>query len=341
MKLAVFGAGRWGPNLIRNFHQMEGVELCGIVDVNEEARKHISAVFEEVPVFSTVEEALAIAGLEAVVVATPVFTHFELVKQALDANLHVMVEKPMCATSTEINTLKKIAAKKERVLMVNHVFLYNNSIRKVKEILDEGQLGRILYFKANRTNLGPVRTDVNALWDLASHDISIFNYWLNQKPLNVRVSGISCLNEGIDDVMFATFTYADGVVGQVHASWLNPHKTRDIVIVGEEKMLLWDDLGTPQLKLYHKGINAGDQRTDSFEGHKTVVHSGEIEEPEYENNEPLKASCEHFMDCVNGKTSCLTDPNNAGQVVQVLEAADRSALAGGALIPVETGLFDD
>jgi len=328
MNVVVLGAGRWGPNHIRNFHSMKCVTSCVVVDTNPDCLKEIVKLFPDIVTYQSFDEALKKEELDAVVIATPVFTHFDIAQKALERGLHTLVEKPMCAKSDEIKTLNKLAKKVGKVLMVNHVFLYNNSIRAVKEVLQSGTLGDILYLKSNRTNLGPVRLDVNALWDLASHDISIFNYWLDDKPLDAFVTGIQTLNKGIDDMNTGIFSYKGGVVAEVHASWLNPFKTREITVVGSEKMLSWNDLDEVQVRIFDKGVTAGDQRTDSFDAHKTVVHSGGIVIPTFDVNEPLLTACEHFMDCIYDNKPCLTDGANAYEVVRILEVADQSREKG-------------
>ena len=333
IRVAVIGAGQWGPNLIRNFHDKQASEVAWIIDRDETRLAQVRARFADVRLGTDAATAFADPGVEAVVVATPTSTHYELVRAALERGKHVLVEKPITGDLRQCEELVALAAAAGRVLMVGHVFLYNLAVRYVKGLLDAGELGHVYYVSMVRTNLGPVRADISAAWDLASHDISIVNYWLGSTPLAVSAVGGSWINPGIEDVVFATLRYPDGVLVNLHVSWLNPRKTRDVTVVGDRQMLTFDDmnLGEP-IRMYDKGIT--DERTpapyvDSFASFRASVREGDIRIPRVALGEPLKAECDHFLDCIRTGRPPLTDGRTAVAVVRVLEAIHRSVRAAG------------
>jgi len=339
IRVAVIGAGHWGPNLIRNFHNRMKSEVAWVVDKDEGKLERAKAVFPEVRVSTDARDAIADPSVDAVVVATPTSTHHPLAKAALEAKKHVLVEKPIAANVEHGRELCALAEKTERVLMVGHVFLFNRGITTIKEHIDRGDLGRVYYVSMERTNLGPIRMDVNAAWDLASHDVSIANYWLNSEPVSVSATAGNWINEGIADAVFATMRYPDGVLAHLHASWLNPKKARDITIVGERCMLTFDDMNLNEpLRIYDKQVM--EDRThpmwvDTFASFRASVREGAITIPKIALGEPLKAECEHFLDCVARRKK---PPHTAGEdgvaVVRILEALERSMNRGGAEVEV-------
>jgi predicted dehydrogenase len=333
IRVAVIGAGQWGPNLIRNFHNKQTSEVAWIIDRDETRLAQVRARFADVRLGADAAAAFADPAVEAVVVATPTGTHYALVKAALECGKHVLVEKPITTDWRQCEELVALAAGARRVLMVGHVFLYNVAVRYVKGLLDAGELGRVYYVSMVRTNLGPVRPDINAAWDLASHDISIVNYWLGSGPLAASAVGGSWINPGIEDAVFATLRYPDDVLVNLHVSWLNPRKTRDVTVVGDRQMLTFDDmnLGEP-IRIYDKGIT--DERSpapyvDSFASFRASVREGDIRLPRVALGEPLKAECDHFLDCIRTGGSPLTDGREAVAVLRALEAIQRSARAAG------------
>lgn len=333
--IGVIGAGLWGPNLIRNFLALPGVRLVGVADALPDARRDVAQRFPGVRVFESAGELLAQPGLEAVVIATPATTHYALTREVLERGLHAFVEKPLCPRSSEVRALYDLAATRRVHLMVDHVFLFNASVVKVGEILRSGALGRLIYIQATRTNLGPVRSDVGAHWDLAAHDLSMFGDWLQAWPEEVSATGISSINQGVADAVFSSFKYPSGVLTQIHASWLNPCKVRQITVVGSERMLIWDDMDKQQIRIHEKSVSGGNLRTDSFASHKAVVHNGGVTEPAYTPSEPLMESCRHFIDVVQGKTALRSGRDSALGVVRSLEAIDRSLAGGGRFVLVE------
>jgi predicted dehydrogenase len=245
----------------------------------------------------------------------------------LEAGKHVLVEKPICLSSSEAVELIRLAEERRRVLAVGHVFLFNNAVRGLRNIIRSGELGQVKYIYSTRTNLGPIRGDVNALWDLAAHDLSIFDHWLEAEPLSVTASGKAFIKPGIEDVMFASFEYPNGVIASVHASWLNPRKVREITVVGEHKMAVLDDIDLNHpLRIYNKSVAIERENvySDSFGSFRTQIRHGDVLIPYLGGGEPLAAECSHFMDCIMGRTTPINDARGGLRVLKALEAADRS-----------------
>lgn len=337
--VAIIGAGHWGPHLIRNFNDHLSSQLLWVVESDQSRRKGISARFPSVAVTESIEDALTDIRVDAMVVATPTSTHAALAEKALLAGKHVLVEKPITNSLEDALRLCDIAESSDLVLMVGHVFLFNQAVRAAKSYIDSGELGAVKYLSMTRTNLGPVRSDVNAAWDLASHDISIANYWLDEIPMSVSASGGSWLNRGIEDVVFATLTYPNGVLVHIEASWLNPQKRRMISVVGSDRMLTIDDMDLNEpLRVYDKGvIGAGnDDLRDTFAGFRSQIREGEVRIPHVTGGEPLRAECEEFLSRVHGTRSSFSDGRAGAEVVAVLEAIDRSLKDGGKSVQVRS-----
>jgi len=338
IRTAVIGAGHWGPNLIRNFHDQQRSEVVRLVDRDPTRRGQVSQRFPDIEVAGDASTIFEDPSIDAVIIATPTVTHYELVLAALEAGKHVLVEKPITTSSAEAEELCDLAERKGRVLMVGHVFLYNGAVLQIKDYLDAGELGPIYYISMLRTNLGPIRMDVNAAWDLAAHDISIANYWLDSDPISATAVGGSWINSQIEDAVFATLRNPTGVLVNLHASWLNPRKARDITIVGERKMLTFDDVNlTEPIRIYDKFVS--DETTnpayvDTFAAFRSSVRDGEIRIPKVNPGEPLKNECEHFLDCVATTRSPRTDGREGIRVVRALEAISRSVKNGGREEPV-------
>jgi len=335
--VAVVGAGHWGPHLVRNFNDHLSSNTLWVVDQAENRRKAIGERFPSVALSSDIEDSLADDRVDAVVVATPTSTHSGLVKRALEAGKHVLVEKPITNSLQDAAALCRLAETQDRVLMVGHVFLFNPAIRAAKDYIDAGDLGQVEYLSMTRTNLGPVRTDVNAAWDLASHDISIANYWLGAAPDAVSASGGSWVNEGVQDAVFATLRYPNGVVVHIEASWLNPRKRRLISVIGAERMLTVDDMDLNEpLRLYDKGVvGVESEITDTFAGFRSQIREGQVLIPHVTTGEPLRAECDSFLDRIRGAVGHLSDGWAGAEVVAVLEAIDRSMANHGAQQEVE------
>ena len=328
IRVAVIGAGQWGPNLIRNFHNHRTSEVVWVVDPDA-GRARIE---------KSLQRGVKNGRVDAVVIATPTSTHHTLVKRALAAGKHVLVEKPITADSSQAEELCALAARMDRILMVGHVFVYNPGVQRVKQLLDAGDLGRVYYVTMVRTNLGPIRADVNAAWDLASHDVSIANYWLGTAPATVSAVGGGWINPGVEDAVFATLRYPNDVLVNLHVSWLSPRKTREITLVGDRRMLTFDDMNLSEpVRLYDKQVM--DVRTpapyiDSFASFRASLREGDITIPRIPLGEPLKVECDHFLECIAAGKPPLTGGREGLTVVHALEAIQRSVRAAGREEPV-------
>jgi len=338
IRVGVVGAGHWGPNLISNFHTHERSRVSWVVDRDA---GRLAAVAERFPDVATSTELadLLLGDVDAVVVATPTSTHYEIAKAAIEAGKHALVEKPLTNSVETSAELCELALEANRILMVGHVFVFNAASRYVKQCIEAGDLGRVYYISMVRTNLGPIRVDVDAAWDLAAHDISMASYWLGADPLSVSARGGSWINEDIADTVFATLRYPGEVLVNLHASWLNPRKVRDITIVGDRQMLTFDDTSLSEpLRIYDKQVD--DERShphlvDSFSTFRMSIREGDIRIPKVVVSEPLRNECEHFLDCIQDGTQPLAGPQEGLGVVRALEAIDRSRGQEGREVEIE------
>ena len=333
IRVAVVGAGHWGPNLIRNFDSPPASRVLTVVDTDLARLEQLKTRFPHVNVTDKVDAVWSDPTVQAVVIATPTKTHYPLVKAALAAGKHVLVEKPITTTAETARELTAMAEKSGLTLLVGHVFLFNQAVKRVRQYIESGDLGRIFYVSMVRTNLGPIRMDVNASWDLVSHDVSIVNYWLGSQPDAVSAIGGNWINQGIEDAVFATLRYPGNILVNVHASWLNPRKARDITVVGDKRMLTFDDMNLNEpVRIYDKQVT--DRTTkpgfiDSFASFRASIREGDITIPKISSGEPLRSECDHFLDCVRNRTPPLVGGQEAGAVVRTLEAIDRSIRDGG------------
>lgn len=334
-RIGVIGAGHWGPNLIRNFHTSGRSRVVAVADLDTRRLARIGGLYPDVACLPDPATLLDRNDLDAVVVATPTATHHALARAALERGLHVFVEKPLARTVADAEDLGRAAEAAGRVLLTGHVFLFNEGVRAVKRRIDAGALGRVHYVQSLRTNLGPVRTDVSALWDLAAHDVSIFQYWLPGRPLRATGKGGSWLNPGIEDAVFATVEWQGGVLANLHATWLSPQKIRQITVVGDAKMLVFDDMNvTEPVRIYDKGVATPPLSeapiVDSFAGFRSSIREGDITIPRVVPGEPLRAECDHFLDCIQKGDRPLCGPAEAIAVVRTLDAIERSLRRGSA-----------
>ena len=334
------GAGRWGPNLVRGFTNLPDVRVHMVCDTREERLRTIRGRIAGIETTTDADAAIGDPLADALVIATPVETHYALTRQALEAGKHVLVEKPLCTSVKECEALSALAAERGLVLAVGHVFLFNNGIRKVAECIRSGDLGRVLYIHATRTNLGPIRDDVNAAWDLAAHDLSIFDYWLGAPPVSVSARGECYLRPPVHDVVVASYAYPNGVLACVHTSWLNPRKVREITIVGEKKMIVWNDMDLIEpVRIYDKSVDLGQEPTyaDSFGAARMIIRDGDVLIPKVAAGEPLAAECQHFIECIQKGTTPINNATAATQVVRALLATDASLRRNGLGIDISVG----
>jgi predicted dehydrogenase len=334
LKIAVVGTGHWGPNLVRNFNDDTRVDLVKICDKDLARAKDVASRYKNLLATDKLEDIVNDQTIEAVVICTPTNTHFEVARACLEGGKHLFIEKPMATTATECQTLIDLAARKKLKLFVGHVFLYNPAIQYIKNLIQAGDLGDIVYIYGKRVNLGPVRRDVNALWDLAPHDIAIFNYWLDQEPLVGNATGINYINPPIHDVVFSTLKYPKNILVSLHVSWMDPRKIRQIVVVGTKKMVIFDDLDpVGPVHVYNKAVTRKapeNSVSDTIQAFKVVLQEGDLVIPKVPTQEPLRNECKKFVDCLVDNTEPLSDGANGLAVVRVLEALTRSLENSGA-----------
>jgi predicted dehydrogenase len=325
--LAQLGCGYWGPNLLRNFSSLPNCRVKYVVDSSPDRRAFVEANFPRTAAVNGIGEALSDREVIGIVIATPAGTHFQLAREALLAGKHVFVEKPLATRVAEVDELDRLAKERELVVMAGHTFIYNAAVRYVKKLLDAGELGEIRYIYSQRLNLGRIRSDIDALWNFAPHDVSIIQYWLGDpEPVSVHRVGMDFIQNGIDDVVFLSIVYPQKIVANIHVSWLDPQKVRKIIIVGSRKMVVYDDVAEDKIAIYDKGIDKkailgqnmdfDNPRSDQFS-----YRSGDILMPQVQFTEPLRSEAESFVECIwNGKKP-ITGIPHARNVVAILEQA--------------------
>jgi len=333
--IGVIGCGQWGPNHIRTLHSLDGVFVRCAADLSDERRQMVSRQYPWVETTDDMDRVINDDDVDAVVVATPIRTHHSIVKKALNAGKHVLCEKPLTLRSCDCEELAELAEVKGLTLMVGHVFMFNPGIVHLKEEIENGSLGRIYYLDAVRTNLGPIRQDVGATFDLASHDISIFNYLLDAEPIEVSAHGGYYIQPDREDMAFITFEYPDKTLCHVHVSWLNPRKVRQLTVVGDKKMAVWDDMKPLEMiRLYDKGLD-GSPGYDTFGQFQMILRDADITIPRVNMYEPLLKQAEHFIDCLRAGRTPLADGRNGLATVRALEAAVESLRHHGRPVPID------
>ncbi len=330
IRIGIIGYGQWGPNHVRNFSACANAQVTAIADSRPERLRAAQATAAHVPHhFATHHELLHSGAVDAVIVATPTATHGAIVRAALEAGLHVLCEKPLCATAAEGEALVALARQRGRILMVGHVFLFNPGILKLREYLQAGTLGDLYYLAARRTNLGPIRADVNAAYDLASHDLAIFQFLLGCRPTELSAVGRSFLQSNIQDVAFITLTYPPQTLAHIQVSWLDPKKVREITLVGSRKMAVWNDLASVgPVALYDAGV-LREQYYDDFGHFQLLPREGDITMPRVKMEEPLRAQSRYFLQCIERGAIEHSDGASGVEIVRILEAVNQSMAQGG------------
>jgi predicted dehydrogenase len=323
--VAVIGCGYWGRNHVRVLGELRGATVVAACDESVERLETVGAAFPHVHLTTDVDEALSRPGVQAAIVCTPASDHFALARTCLERGVHTLVEKPMTTSSADADALMRLSARADATLMTGHTFVFNAGVRKMKEYVDREDLGRIYCLYARRTSLGPIRSDVNALWDLAPHDISIFDYLLNAMPEQVSAIGSCLLCDDREDFGFITLVYPRDIIAHIHVSWADPHKTREVVVVGSEKRAVFNDLDPlERVRVFDKGVRRVVPEAPTYGEFAFLLREGDIVSPMIEASEPLKNECEHFLDCVRTGRQPLTDGRAGRDVVRVMEAIDRS-----------------
>ena len=325
--MAQFGVGYWGPNLLRNLVAENRCEVVGVAELSSERRTFVQQKFPGVPVVESHEELLARTDIDAVVIATPANTHFDIAMQALNAGKHVLIEKPMGKTVSEVEQIGMLAKQRGLVAMVGHTFLYSSPVRYLRDLVNSGELGQVRYLYSQRLNLGRIRPDIDALWNLAPHDISIIQYLFGDPtPLTVSRCGMDYVQRGIEDVVFLNIVYPNKIFANIHVSWLDPQRVRKMIVVGSEKMVIYDDAAERKIAVYDKGIDrmavlGENMDYDKPSGAVFSHRSGEATFPEVAPNEPLQAEIGHYLDCIADGVECITGVDHAVKVTKILSLA--------------------
>jgi predicted dehydrogenase len=316
IRVGVVGLGYWGPNLARNFNALPDVELAWCCDASGAARERTAALVPGARMSDRFEDLLEDDTLDAIVLATPVPTHADLATRVLEAGKHCFVEKPLAQSVADAERAVAAADEAGRQLMVGHLLEYHPGVRKLKEVADSGELGKIHYIYGNRLNLGKARADENALWSLGAHDVSVLLHLVDEEPTELAARGECYLRPDVEDVVFCFLRFPSGVSAHLHLSWLDPHKERRFTVVGAKRMATFDDMATEgKLTVYDKGF---DQNTASYGEY--ITRSGDIHSPQVPNTEPLRLECEHFIASIKGGTPPRSDGRSGLRVVRVLES---------------------
>jgi predicted dehydrogenase len=333
--VAIIGCGYWGMNYVRIFNELTDARVLAVCDQSAERLNEVARRFPGVYLTTQIDDAVSQPDVEAVVVCTEASTHFNVTRRLLMAGKHVLVEKPLTTIAADSEKLIDLAESNSAILMVGHTFIFNAGVRKVKEYVQE-ESGRVYYLYARRTNLGPIRRDVNALWDLAPHDIAIFNYLLDGTPQWVSAVGGKVLGNCRDDVGFISLGYPDNVLAHVHVSWADPDKAREVVVVKSDKRIVFNDLnGIEQVRVFEKGVSPVEHEPLNYGEFRFEIRDGDIISPRIEPVEPLKHQCRHFLECVRTGKRPISSGVEGRDVVRVLEAVNRSIECKGLQVEIE------
>jgi predicted dehydrogenase len=330
LRMGVIGYGYWGPQVTRNFHNLETSRVIALADKRAESQKRARHAHPDIKIVSDAAEILNSPEIDAVAIVTPVWTHYELAKKALENGKHVFVEKPFTSTAAQAEELVELAERKKLTIMVDHTFLFTGAVRKIRQLVDDGTLGDLYYYDSSRVNLGLFQHDINVIWDLAPHDLSIMNYIIQEKPEALVATGQNHLNEHAD-VAYITVYFPNNIIAHINVNWLSPVKIRTTLLGGEKKMLVWNDLDADEkIKIYDKGVNVkgGQGLYDVLVSYRT----GDMWAPKVEQTEALRIESNHFVDCVLNQKKPINDGHSGLDVVRMLEAADVSLKERGKII---------
>ncbi len=332
IRIGIVGCGYWGPNLIRNFHDIASVEIAALCDLEENRLKPFARKFPLSKLTVRYQDLISDDSLDALVIATPISTHYEIARCALRAGKHVLIEKPLAETTRQAAILTELASRHDRILMVGHTFEYNPAVLKIAELLKKGELGKLYYIDSIRVNLGLHQTDgLNVVWDLAPHDLSIILHWINEIPQRVSAWGQAFVQNRTEDIAFLRLEFPSGILAHIHVSWLAPTKIRRMTVVGDKKMVIYDDLEhAEKIKIVDRGAH-WDPASPAL---KVGYRMGDIVSPRIETTEPLTQEFPHFIQCILQDRRPRTDGEKGIQVVRILEAADKSLKKGGGPVSV-------
>jgi predicted dehydrogenase len=333
VNVGVIGFGYWGPNVARNFASCPKVNLTAISDLKESRLKSAKHHYPYVKIFSDPMELIRSDDVQAVAIVTPVFTHFELAKAALEKGKHIFVEKPFTSSAQEAEELINCARRNNLIIMVDHTFLFTGAVKKIKELIDSNELGSLFFYDSVRVNLGLFQHDVNVVWDLAPHDFSIMHYLVDKNPVAVSALGAGHFNHGTEDVAFIAAHFDNGFIAHFHCNWLSPVKIRRTLISGDKKMLVWDDLESDEkIKIYDRGVEF--TNTEGIHNLLVSYRSGDMYAPKIANKEALQLEAEYFADCIDSGRQPFNNGEAGLKVVKMLEAADKSMKKGGEKVKI-------
>ena len=338
IRIGVIGYGYWGPNLVRNCFEAQGAQVACVSDLREDRLAAVNSRYPTVKTTRDSRELIEDPSIDAVAIATPVSTHYELALRALQEGKHVLVEKPLASDTNQVQHLMEVAQKRNRVLMVDHTFVYTGAVRKIRELVESGGLGDIYYYDSVRVNLGLFQHDVNVLWDLAVHDLSIMDYVLPFRPLAVSATGLSHVPGGTENIAYLTLFFAGSQIAHIHANWLAPVKLRRTLIGASRKMIVYDDIEqSEKIKVYDKGITLNShQNPEKLYQMLVGYRTGDMLAPQIDGTEALRREIEHFLDCIRQKEEPVTGGIAGLRVVEILQAASQSMAQRGR--PVELRL---
>ncbi len=335
LSIGVVGYGYWGPNVVRNFSSIPGASVVSVCDLEQNALYQVKKNYAGVNITSDYDEILKSRDIDAVAVVTPVSTHYDIAKKALLNGKHVFIEKPFTACSAEAEELIELADKRNLIIMVDHTFLFTGAVRKIKQFIDEGILGELYYFDSIRINLGLFQKDVNVVWDLAPHDLSIMNYLVNRKPVAVAATGISHFDNDIENVAYITVYFTGNMIAHFNISWLSPVKIRTTLIGGDKKMVVWNDLvADEKLRVYDRGIDnwGGGMSREKAQSVRMSYRTGDMWAPQVENLEALRCEAQYFVECIDTNAKPINDGQAGLDVVRMLEATVKSLKMGGEVV---------
>ncbi|MBF0522818.1 MAG: Gfo/Idh/MocA family oxidoreductase [Candidatus Omnitrophica bacterium] len=331
LNVGVIGYGYWGPNIVRNFMALDQTDVGMVCDLNAAVLKKVKSLYPTIEVTQDYKEVLRSAKIDIVAVVTPVSSHYELAKAALESGKHVFIEKPFTATSKQAQDLVELAEKKNLKIMVDHTFIFTGAVRKIKEMIDDGVLGDLYYYDSTRVSLGLFQKDVNVIWDLAPHDFSIIDYLISHQPESLTAQGVDHVKSGQENIAYITVHYPNNLIVHVNVNWLSPVKVRTTLIGGKKKMLVWDDLQSDEkIKIYDKGV-----QMDTKEGMYQLLvdyRAGDMYSPRVDHAEALKSELAYFVECIETNETPINDGRAGLRVVKILEKADESLKQKGKLV---------
>jgi len=331
INIGIIGYGYWGPNVARNFHACSGVKLTAISDLSPKRLNIAKTTYPFIRSFAKPEDLLRSPDVDAVAIVTPVFTHYDLARKALENGKHIFVEKPFTASKAQAEKLIDLAARNGLKIMVDHTFLFTGAVKKIREIIDSGDLGRLLFYDSVRVNLGLFQHDINVIWDLAPHDLSIMDFLIKQKPSAVSAHGTAHFQGRFEDIAYVAAEFeGNSFMAHFHCNWLSPVKIRKTMISGDKKMLVWDDLDADEkIKIYDRGVEFESPKDNGIHELLVSYRSGDVHIPKLDNTEALKAEVEYFVRCLETNEEPFNNGEAGLRVVQILEAADTSIKNGG------------